>query len=185
MSSTVTERLKDLLTAAILIVVGIGGFVFINPTGASITDGPGGLSWRSLPFIYSGLLLALTGLYLVSTLRGLAAAMGTRDAGPAPDLDEAAHARITNLRRIGVIICTVAYMVALPLFGFVMTTPVLLFVMFYLFGRTALTGNLLTAIIGGLALSLLFIGFLKLPLHGSLWDPATHWLNGLMRSIGV
>lgn len=182
----VTERIKDLATAAVLIVVGIGGFLFINPTGAAVSNGPGGLSWRSLPFIYSGLLLALTAVYLLTSIRGLAAAIGApEEAGPASDPGEQAHARLTNLRRLGVVVCVVAYIMVLPPFGFVLTTPVLLFVMFYLFGRTNLVGNLLTALIGGFALALLFIGFLKLPLHGALWDPATRWLNGLMRSIGA
>ncbi|MEZ5650087.1 MAG: tripartite tricarboxylate transporter TctB family protein [Burkholderiaceae bacterium] len=187
MDESVKERVKDLVTAALLAVVGIGGFVFINPRGATVNIGPGGLSWQSLPFIYSGLLLVLTAVYALSAVRALMAAR--RQARPdraAPDArtsDDDAE-RLTNRRRAAVALCTLLYALALPRFGFVISTPVLLFVLFRVFGRKDSVRNGITALVGGALLALLFIGVLHLPLQGTTWDPATRALGDLMRMLG-
>ena len=184
MNESSKESVKDLVTAALLAVVGIGGFVFINPRGAAVNIGPGGLSWQSLPFIYSGLLLVLTAVYALTSLRGLMAAR--RQAGPdrearAGRTNDADAERLTNWRRAAVAICILLYALALPRFGFVITTPVLLFVLFHVFGRKDPVRNAITALVGGALLALLFIGVLHLPLQGTTWDPATRAVGDLMR----
>lgn len=86
--SGINEKLKDLSLAATLLAIGIGGFLFINPQGAEVTEGPGGMTWRSMPFIYSGLILLLAAIWLirgvVEYLRGDAAEEPSAKAAKAP-----------------------------------------------------------------------------------------------------
>ena len=193
MQKEVNERVKDLVTVVLLLAVGVGGFLFINPKGAAITEGPGGLSWRSLPFIYSGLLIGLTLVYGLTSAYGLWRAVRNGEDGEtgeaaSPELrDEGDRkaARTADLRRVAVVVCLAAYALSLPMFGFIITTPVLLLVLFYAFGRTRLSHNLTLAIVGGAVLSLLFIGLLKLPLRGAVWDPATPSVSQLFRTLGL
>jgi hypothetical protein len=187
MKSEASERIKDIVTAAALLAVGVGGFLFINSKGAPVTEGPGGLSWRSLPFIYSGLLIGFTLIYAALSMIGLVKALGAEGGASRPSSPpaELAHERLTNVRRLATVACLVAYAATLPMFGFAVTTPLLLFVLFYVFGRTSLAQNLMLALVGGLALWVLFVGILKLPLRGGLWDPLTPFLSNFLRSMGL
>ena len=187
MQSDVNERVKDLVTAGLLLMVGIGGFLFVNPKGVAVTPGPGGLTWRSLPFIYSGLLIGLTLVYALVSFAGLLRALKERDTAPSIEvaIEDAAHSRLSNQRRLATVGCLVAYALALPQFGSVAMTPLLLVSLFYVFGRTNHLQNLALAIGGGSVLSLLFIGILKLPLRGSTLDPLTPMLSNLLRSMGL
>jgi Tripartite tricarboxylate transporter TctB family len=118
---------------------------------------------------------------------GLARALGADRAAadPASTPAEVRHERLTNMRRLATIVCLGAFVATLPLFGFAVTTPLLLFVLFYVFGRTSLAQNLVLAFVGGLALWVLFVGILKLPLRGTLWDPLTPFLSNFLRSMGL
>ncbi|MEZ5842396.1 MAG: tripartite tricarboxylate transporter TctB family protein [Hyphomicrobiaceae bacterium] len=187
MRSDVADRIKDLVTALVLAGVAIGGFLFINPKGAAVTEGPGGLSWRSLPFIYSGLLLALTVVYASISMIGLRRALRNRmDAAVAtlehPPLTDQ---RRTDLRRLATVACLVLYATTLPMFGFALTTPVLLLALFFVFGRTNLFANLTLSLLGGFLLWLLFVGILKLPLRGEVFDPLTPFMSNTLRAMGL
>lgn len=186
MQNQVNERAKDLMTAAVLLAVGIGGFLFINPKGAAISEGPGGLSWRSLPFIYSGLLIGLTLIYGGLSALALVRAL-KNDGGSSAERSTAELARdqVNDLRRLATVACLVVFAATLPLFGFAVTTPLLLLALFYVFGRTDHAQNLLVAFIGGLGLWVLFVGILKMPPRGSLWDPLTPLLSNVLRSVGL
>lgn len=181
-----TERYKDLLLAAVLLFIGIGGFVFINPTGADVTDGPGGLSWRTMPFIYSGILLGLVALFVASTLFDLwlikngrppRAIFGER---PVVEGDP-----VSDTRRVLVVACLFAYAASIKAFGFAIATLALLFIMLRVLGRRQWLQNLVIALIGTVLLWLLFVGALKLPLAGEVWDPVTPVLNAIYAATGA
>lgn len=179
------ERFKDLALAAALAVVGIGGFVFVGPSDM-VYPGPGGLTWRSLPFIYSGLLLALVALYVGSTVLDLLAMRRGRVPpallGPRPPVQRDS---VADMRRLATFGCILAYALALAPFGFAIATPVLLFAMLRVLGRRDLMRNAVVALVGGLLLWLLFVGILKLPLEGRTFDPLTPALNALYRATGA
>lgn len=186
MNSARTERYKDLLLATLLAMVGIGGFVFVNPTGAEIMIGPGGLSWRTLPFIYSALLLGLVALFALSTLLDLW--LIERGEEPRSLLGErpaVARDRVADLRRVTTLACLFGYAAALDAFGFVIATFLLLFAMLRVLGRRNHWKNLLVSLVGTLLFWLLFIEILKLPIQGRLWDPLTPWLNALYVMTGA
>ena len=186
MQDAYRERLKDLVLAVVLVAIGIGGFLFINPQGADVTTGPGGLSWRSLPFIYSGLLIALSLIYGASTAIGLrraiADANGTQHGS---QIETRPGERKANGRRVATLIALVGYALALPLFGFAIATPLLLLAMFVVLGREGLASNIGLALFGGFLLWLLFVRVLKLPLRGDLWDPITPILSKIVGAIGL
>jgi len=169
-----------------LALVGIGGFVFINPTGSDVYPGPGGMNWQTLPLIYSGLLLALVGVYVLSTLADLRHLF--RGEAPRSMLGErppVSGSNLSNLRRVLTLLCLVFYAVGLREVGFAIATTVLLFVMLRVLGRTDLLRNAVVSILGGLLLWILFVGILKLPLTGQFWDPLTPVLNALYQMTGA
>lgn len=186
MNSARQERLKDLLLAAVLLVVAVGGFVFINPTGAEVTDGPGGLSWRTLPFLYSGALIVLVALFAASALLDLwLIGQGRAPRSLFGERPPVAANPVADARRIITLACLFAYAAAIKMFGFAIATPVLLFVMLRVLGRRNLLENLAVALIGALLLWILFVGILKLPLSGQTWDPLTPLLNDLYAMTGA
>jgi hypothetical protein len=180
------ERIKDLILAAVLCLVAIGGFVFVNPTEAAINDGPGGLSFRTLPFIYSGALLFLVALFAASTIYDL----WLMRAGKAPrslfgERMPVEHNPTADIRRVITLACLIGFAAGLKAFGFAIATPVLLFLMLGVLGRSNWLENLLLALVGGAVLWILFVGILKLPLEGSFWDPVTPLLNKLYSLTGA
>ena len=189
-----SETQKDVALGLFVLAIAIGGFLFVNPTDAPVTEGPGGLSWRTMPFVYSGLLLLLALLFIAITLvKGPIPA--SSDPGESRELErESADERATEAgerpfagwrvatwRRVATVVLLVAYSQALGPFGFAATTPLFLFALFTVFGKTGWLQNLLVSVIGGLVLWLLFASLLKMPLRGSLWDP----LSGLLRGLGI
>ncbi|WP_420393145.1 tripartite tricarboxylate transporter TctB family protein [Acuticoccus sp.] len=180
------ERFKDLLLAGVLALVGVGGFLFINPTGAEVYPGPGGITWRTLPFLYSGLLLGLVALYALSTVRDLLALSRHRE--PPARLTERAPVRrqpVADARRVATLVALVAYAASIAPFGFAITTPVLLFAMLTILGRRGPASNLAIALVGAALLWVLFVGVLKLPMEGRTFDPVTPALNDLWRATGA
>lgn len=186
MSVAVSERVKDLILAVFLAIAGLGGFAFINPSGVAVTFGPGGLSWRTLPFLYSGLLLGMVAIFSVSTIYDLI--LISRNKEPRALLGEPVPtptAPITHIRRILTLACMIGFALALEPFGFAIATFVLLFLMLRILGRKKYLNNLATAGIGAFLLWVLFVGILKLPLAGNFWDPITPFLNQLYSLTGA
>jgi hypothetical protein len=186
MDSARRELVKDLVLAAVLFGVAVGGFLFINPTGAQVHEGPGGLSWRSLPFLYSGLLLVLVILFALSTLLDLW--LIGRDEAPRSLLGArrpVAPDPTSDGRRVLTLAAVIGYAAALKAFGFAIATFVLLFAMLRVLGRKSYLHNGLVALVGTLLLWVLFIGILKLPIEGSIWDPVTPLFNTLYGMTGA
>lgn len=186
MDPRLAEAAKDLALVVVLACVGVGGFLFINPAGVEVFDGPGGMSWRSLPFIYSGLLLFLVALLAASTFHDMQrlrrgreplALLGAREpSGSDPQ---------TTTRRVLTVACIFLYAASVEAFGFAISTPLLLFAMLTVLGRRNYKQSLLLALIGGLLLWILFVGVLKLPMTGLTWDPVTPVLDDLYRMTGA
>lgn len=195
----VSEKSKDLVLGLCILAFALGGFVFVNPTGAPVTEGPGGLSWRTLPLIYSGLLLALAVVFLAATLLGASEAVGGRSDGPADrpatadggsgqaaiETGPPGSRAVPAMRRVGVVVCLLAYSQALGAFGFALSTPVFLLALLYLFGRRDARENLLVSIVGGGVLWVLFAYLLRMPLRGDVWDPVTPALLSGLRALGA
>lgn len=191
-----SEKLKEVCLGVFVLGISIVGFLFVNPTNAPVTEGPGGLSWRTVPYIYSGLLMGLALLFLAITIiRGpipVDDMTSEEEAAEAEeDATEAARPHpeffgfeVSTWRRIAVILALIVYSQAMSAFGFLLTTPLFLFLVLYIFGRTKLTENLLVSLIGGLALWTLFVHLLKMPLTGQIWDPLTPALSGTLRLLG-
>ncbi|MEO4043652.1 tripartite tricarboxylate transporter TctB family protein [Hoeflea sp. CAU 1731] len=180
------EKTKELALDGCILVFAVGGLLFVNPTGSPIFEGPGGLSWRSLPLLYSGLLLGLAVFSIGITL--VAGREAPKTTTPATDgqMDEpqSESEMLHNLRRLGVAVALILYSQALVYMGFALSTPVFLFALLFLFGRRNLLENLAVSLIGGALLWLLFAYLLRMPLRGSLWDPLTPILMHTLRAIG-
>ena len=182
MDTRTREAARDLALVAALAAIGVGGFLFVNPTGSEVYPGPGGLTRHSLPFIYSGLLLFLVGLLGVSALRRLWRARAAPAGAAADDSGETAG---TVIRRVLCVACILLYALGIETVGFAIATPLLLFATLRILGRRRLGHNLVLALAGGLLLWILFVGVLKLPMTGLVWDPVTPVLNDLYRLTGA
>lgn len=192
-----SEKLKEVLLGLFVLGISIVGFLFVNPTGAPVTEGPGGLSWRTVPFIYSGLLMALAVAFLAITIiRGpIPVDEQTTEEAEAEAEEDAREAaaphpamfgvEISTLRRIAVIVALIVYSQAMDAFGFAVATPPFLFLVLYIFGRTKLAENILTSLIGSAVLWTLFAHLLKMPLTGHVWDPVTPALSAALRAVGI
>jgi hypothetical protein len=179
-------RIADLFLVGVLTAVAIGGFVFINPTDAQVNTGPGGLSWRTLPYFYSGILLALVGLFAAATLYDLH--LIARNERPRSLLGERvpdSRDPVTRWRRFATVAVLLAYAFGIEAFGFAIMTPLLLLVMFHILGRPDFWRNVAVALIGGLVTWILFVGILKMPLQGNFWDPLTPVLKYLFSLTGA
>lgn len=190
-----TEKSKNLALGVFILAISIGGFLFINPSDAPVSTGVGGVSWRTLPFIYSGLLFVLACLFIGSTLwwgdapDSAAGQMPTTPA-EASDAADAPDARIFGmraapLRRVAVVLLLIVYSQALGAFGFALSTPLFLFALLFVFGKTKLVENIFVALIGGFALWFLFAHLLRMPLRGAVWDPLTPVLNHALKALGI
>lgn len=181
-----SERYKDLTLITALAVIGVGGYLAINFEETDIYPGAGGLSWRSLPFIYSGLLLLLLALWAGSTLLDISK---LRRGAAAPSVlgmpEPKGSTPVAQRRRIAAFVALLAYAWSIGAFGFAISTPVMLFAMLWVFGRRDLRKNLILALIGALLCWILFAGLLKLPLRGDMWDPLTPLLHDLYGLTGL
>ncbi len=186
MDPRLAETVKDLVLAVVLACVGVGGFLFVNPTDSPVFDGPGGMSWRSLPFIYSGLLLFLVAVLAASTLHdALRLRRGREPLALLGERPPATSDRGTWLKRVLTVACIFLYAAGIEAFGFAISTPLLLFAMLTVLGERNHGRNVLLALIGGLLLWILFVGVLKLPMTGLTWDPVTPVLDDLYRMTGA
>ena len=176
-----SEGYRDLLTAVCLFTFAIGGFVFINPNGAAVYPGDGGLTWRTLPFAYSAGLALLAAIYALQSLRRIRA---ERAVALAPH-DAAAMdaARTVFIRRTATLVLLLVFASLLQVIGLAILAPVFLFLLFRLYKRGSLRGDIALSVIGGACLWFLFVPVLKLNLAGGALDPVTPALLGLLSAV--
>lgn len=191
------EKCKEIAIGVFILAFSVVGFLYINPTDASVTEGPGGLTWQTIPLIYSGLLMALAILFLATTIfRGpipveeLTSEEATFEAEEDAQENAASNPllfglEISTARRVAVIAALILYVKGMEAFGFALTTPIFLFLTLYIFGRKKFTENLLVAVIGGAALWLMFAHILRIRLDGNVWDPVSPALSGFLRAMGI
>lgn len=190
-----TEKSKNLALGVFILAIAIGGFLFVNPTGAPITKGIGGITWRTLPFIYSGLLFILACLFLGLTIWQGRLPSAAEDEIEASGVEEVSTQieppaarlmgiQLATLRRLAVVTLLIIYSQALNAFGFAIATPPFLLAVLFVFGRTKLGENILVSTVGGLVLWFLFSYLLRMPLSGAIWDPLTPALNHFLRALG-
>ncbi|SIN76492.1 tripartite tricarboxylate transporter TctB family protein [Vannielia litorea] len=171
-----TDGGKDLVTAVALLCAAIGGFVFINPNGSSIYPGAGGLTWRTLPFIYAALLSALSVIYVIQSVAKLRRDLATGQVAPVDS-----ETRIVLFRRVGTLGLLLGFVSLLKVVGFAMVAPAFLFLLFRLYKRGPILGDAGISLCGALALWTLFVPILKLNLKGDVFDPLTPALLGLIK----
>lgn len=191
------EKHKEIAIGVFILGFSLVGFLFINPTDAPVSEGPGGLTWQTIPLIYASLLLALAILFLAITIfKGPIPVEEITQEEAAFDAEEEARAKtsphpllfgfdLSTVRRCAVIVALILYVKGMEAFGFALTTPVFLFVVLYIFGRMKFIENLLVAVIGGAALWLMFAYILKIRLDGVVWDPVSPALSSFLRGMGI
>lgn len=192
-----SAKLKEIAIGVFILGISVVGFLFINPTNAPVAEGAGGLTWQTIPLIYSGLLMALAILFLAITIiRGpIPVEEITPEETKFEEEEEAEEAaaphpmlfgfQLSTVRRVAVIVALIVYSQAMDAFGFAMTTPIFLFLLLYIFGRMKFRENFLVALIGGTIMWVLFAYLLKMPLEGKIWDPLTQVLTDALRALGI
>ncbi len=121
------------------------------------------VGFATLPRLYALLLVALSILLGASALiRNRKEARGLI----APDEVHSVLAdRTVVLRMVGAVVLLILYVIGLESFSFLPLTIAFLAAMFLLYGRRPLWAVGLVAVLGGLALDIVFIRIIDLPLH--------------------
>ncbi|MBV1866693.1 MAG: tripartite tricarboxylate transporter TctB family protein [Marinosulfonomonas sp.] len=174
---------KDILTAVGLLVFALCGFLFLNPESRSAFAGSDGMTWRTMPLIYASLLAGLGAIYLWQSIRKFQAER-QQEQEPVPEQTRAED-RTIFFRRTTTIGMLLVYVALMGEFGFAMTTPIFMFLLFRLFKRGSWQGDALISFIGASLLWILFVRILHLNLEGDTWDPVTSFLLGSFRALGV
>lgn len=184
------EKWKDVALGGFVVGIALAGFVFVNPTDAPVVAQAGGMSWRTLPYIYSGLLLFLACLFIGTTILH----------GPVPVEDHSTEQEQTDtgndaedgriltqsmIRRLLVVVLLIVYSQLLRSFGFAISTPIFLFAIQLTFGNRNLGKIVAVSVIGGGVLWVLFAHLLHMPLRGDLWDPVSPFLTHVLNAIGI
>lgn len=177
------DALKELITAVCLLAFAIGGFLFINPEGATVYPGDGGVSWQTLPFIYSSLLAALALIYLVQSVFKLRKQM--RAGVSQISNTHSATERDVFIRRIGSLVMLLAFAFSLKVFGLALATPVFLFLLFRLYQRGDWQTDMMLSVVGGFLLWVLFVPVLKMNLKGGDLDVLTPFLLKTLNAVGL
>lgn len=158
---------RDAAVSSVLIVVGLAAIVRINTVGTSRAAFTQTLTHASLPTLYASMLVFLSALMLIGSLRALLKRRSSVERG---DADRSLHRGASSesnrllLRWLGTLAALVVYAGLLPHVQFLLLTTSFLAILFWLFGRTGLVKVAAASITGGFAFYLLFIVFLRLPL---------------------
>jgi len=181
-----SDGMRDLITAVCILVFAVGGFLFINPEGSGVYPGDDGMTWQTMPFIYSGLLLALACVYIIQSLRQIRREAVSPDAYRTEvDPDTAKEEKIIFKRRMITLVMLLVYVSLLRTFGFAVMTPIFLFALFRLFQRGQWKGDALISLVGSFFLWILFVRILHLNLQGGDLDPVTPFLLNSLKLIGL
>lgn len=181
--SALSDAQKDLITALAILGFAIGGFLFVNPNGVSVYPGDGGLTWRTLPFIYATLLCILSLIYVAQSLQKM---RNERTQNVAQDDDQQPEfERVVRVRRIGSLLLLLCFAATLKVFGFAVVAPILLFLLFRLYQRGHWKTDLMLSFGGGLALWVLFVPVLKMNLKGGSLDALTPILLSTLNAVGM
>ena len=178
-----SDGIKDLITAVGILLFALAGFFFINPEGNPVWPGPGGMSWRTLPFFYAGLLTLLSLAYIGQSI--LKIRKERRSTSAAATQDPSPEAQVVLFRRITTVVLLLGYVSLIKLFGFALMTPVFLFCLFRLYERGPWRGDLLISLLGSILLWTLFVRILHLNLKGNLFDPVTPFLLNALKTVGL
>lgn len=177
------EGVKELTTAVCILLFAVSGFLFINPENVAIYAEEGGISWQTMPFVYSGLLLALSLIYILQSLLKVRADMASPPAA-ITDPKELAEKKTVLFRRLASLGLLLGYVMLLRVFGFAIMTPLFLFALFRLYERGPWKGDAVISLVGGMLLWVLFIPVLHLNLKGDTFDPVTPFLTNALKAVG-
>lgn len=184
------EKWKDVTLGGFVVGIALAGFIFVNPTDAPVVSQAGGMSWRTLPYIYSGLLLFLACLFIATTILNgpIPVEDHTTEQEQTDKSSEAEDDRIparSMIRRLLVVVLLIVYSQLLKSFGFALSTPMFLFAIQLTFGNRNVGKNLAVSVIGGGVLWVLFAHLLHMPLRGDVWDPVSPFLTHALHAIGI
>lgn len=178
-----SEGEKDLFTAVALLAFALGGFAFINLDGAVAYPGPGGITWKTMPFIYSGGLAFLSLIYIGQSIRKISREKATPRVPVSAERE--AEERLIFTRRWITLALLLTYAALMKVIGFAILTPPFLFALFRLYGRGNALGDAALSLVGGFALWMLFVPVLQLNLKGGWFDPVTPFLLNALSMVGL
>jgi hypothetical protein len=165
---SMSEVKRDILVSLIFVLLGIFAIITINMGETTKITESATLTHATLPTIYGALLIFLSGIIFVDSLRKLVT--GKHGAGPehvntvSEELKVEASPRMVILRTWGTLALLVAYAVLLAHLNFIVLTAGFLAMLFVLFGRKKPWKIALASLLGSSGFYLLFIYFLKLPI---------------------
>lgn len=161
------NRVADLVLAIVLVAIGAFILIDINSTeqtGHSVIESVG---FATLPSIYAGLLVALSGTLGGVALLGLLRERSVRRKSGSGNRRTAPRAgglsALDGLRTVGTIVAVLVYALLLKYVNFFALTAVFLLVMFHLYGQRSLLRTGVVALVGAAAFHALFVMALKLP----------------------
>ncbi len=164
-----SESSKDILLSIGLIVIGAVALVTImTTTGERRISGAEVMTFATMPAIYSGFLIALSGLYLFGAVRRFRLTERQNSAESSTKTENEPSTgptlRTIALRTVATLVALLAYTLLLEFVHFWILTTAFLALMFLIFGQRSPLRVGLVSICGGTAFYALFILALDLPI---------------------
>ena len=158
-----SDSAKDFVLAVVLMALSVVALLVLAGTRSGGEDVANVVGFATLPRLYALLLVALSMLLGASALiRNRKEARGLLAPG---EVHSVLADRTVVLRMAGAVVLLVLYVIGLESFSFLPLTIAFLAAMFLLYGRRPLWAVGLVAVLGGLALDIVFIRIIDLPLH--------------------
>lgn len=163
-----TAAVREAALSTALIVVGIAAIVRVNSVGTSRAVATQTLTHATLPTLYASLLVLLSLVMLIGSLRSILRSRRANVGRQAAEHHEPAGSPSEGTRLLvrwfGTLTLLVFYALLLPQIHFLVLTTVFLALLFLLFGRRGWLKVAAASVLGGAGFYLLFIVFLSLPL---------------------
>lgn len=158
--------IKELALSSALMIVALSAVLIINATGqqTQVADTES-LDFATLPTIYGSILLVLSAIFFLGSLRQFLSAKQRIPSEKTESAEsDSPSSRLVVTRIVLTLVILVAYVVLLEYVQFLVVTSLFLFAMFWVFGQRSLWKMAALALLGGAGFHGLFIYVLDLPI---------------------
>jgi len=158
------ESLKNLLTSALILILGVVSLLNVNPTGAKLVYGVDGMTFETFPVGVTFILIGLASVYFI--ISGLKVLAYLKEKAVIGNQSQTVQdfKRLIYLQRLAIVIGLSLYAFSLGKINFLISTALFLYFTGLLLGRRDYIKFAALSVAGAIVVYLLFVYFFKLAL---------------------